>query len=187
MQVPQCPERTAWHAVGFNKVPEITEPSRTTVAAVKELVKEFGLDGRRVYVGGFSMGGCGTWELLTRYPDLFAAAFPIAGPPGDRKALAPLIKHIPLWVFHGDRDSVAPVAMSRTIVAELKEAGAAVKYTEYVGGGHECFGTLRDPKLVEWLLAQKRPTNPSYVQAQVPASAALILKTLPDGMTGTWT
>jgi predicted peptidase len=43
------------------------------------LVKEYGLDGRRIYVGGFSMGGCGAWEMLTRYPDLFAAAFPSPG------------------------------------------------------------------------------------------------------------
>jgi poly(3-hydroxybutyrate) depolymerase len=185
--VPQCPDRTAWHAVGFNKVPDVTEPSRLLVAAVAAVQKEFGLDGRRIYLGGFSMGGCGTWELLTRYPDLFAAAFPIAGPPGDRKALAPVIKHVPVWVFHGDKDALAPVSMSRSIVAELKEAGADVKYTEYKGGGHECARTLRDPKLAEWLLTKKRSADPSFVQAKVPASAALIVKTLPDGQKGTWT
>jgi predicted peptidase len=27
VMVPQCPDRTAWHAVGFNKVPEVTEPT----------------------------------------------------------------------------------------------------------------------------------------------------------------
>jgi hypothetical protein len=37
-----------------------------------------------------------------------------------------------------------------------------------------------------WLLAQKRTAAPSFVQAEVPASAALIVKTLPDGMKGTW-
>jgi poly(3-hydroxybutyrate) depolymerase len=185
--VPQCPPRTAWHAVGYNKVPDITEPSRLVVATIKELHKEFGLDGRRIYVGGFSMGGCGTWELLTRYPGLFAAAFPIAGPPGDRKALAPVIKHVPVWVFHGDRDNLAPVAGSRAVVAALKEAGSEVKYTEYVGGGHECARALRDPKLWEWLLARKRKADPSFAQAKVPASAALIVKTLPEGTSGTWT
>lgn len=35
-------------------------------ATVEELQKEFGLDGRRIYPGGFSMGECGTCELLTR-------------------------------------------------------------------------------------------------------------------------
>jgi len=185
--VPQCPPKTAWHAVGFNKVPNITDPSRMAVATIAELRKEFGLDSRRIYVGGFSMGGCGTWELLTRYPQLFAAAFPIAGPPGDRPSLAPVVKHIPMWVFHGDKDNLAPVDMSRSIVAALKQAGGDVKYTEYAGGGHECARTLGDPKLGEWLFAQKRTADASFVQAEVPASAALIVKTLPDGKHGTWT
>jgi predicted esterase len=187
VMVPQCPSRTAWHALGFNKVPGITEPSLLTVAAIKGLHREFGLDGRRIYLGGFSMGGCGTWELLTRFPQLFAAAFPIAGPPGDRKDLASVIKHVPVWVFHGDRDNLAPVAMSRDIVDALKKAGADVKYTEYRGGGHECARTLRDPQLAVWLLAHKRSADPSFEQAKVPARAALIIKTLPDGKRGTWT
>lgn len=184
--VPQCPPKTAWHAVGLNKTPEVTEPARMLVAMVAELQKEFGLDGRRIYVGGFSMGGCGAWELLTRYPDLFAAAFPIAGPPfagkpGERPGLAAVVKHVPIWTFHGDRDNTAPVDGTRAIVATLKKEGADVTYTEYKGGGHECASTLKDPKLMDWLLAQKRKVDPSFVQAKVPESATLIVKTLPDG------
>lgn len=72
------------------------------------------------------------------------------------------------------------------IVAALKEEGADVRYTEYAGGGHECARTLRDPKLPEWLLAQKRQADPSFVQAKVPENAALIVRTLPDGEKGTW-
>jgi predicted esterase len=191
VMVPQCHSKSSWLAIGYNKVPDITEPSRMVVATVEELQKEFGLDGRRIYLGGFSMGGGGTWELLTRYPDLFAAAFPIAGPPfagapGERPGLAAVIKHVPIWTFHGDKDNVAPVAGTQAIVAALKKEGAEVKYTEYKGGGHECAGTLKDPKLAEWLLAQKRATDPSFKQAKVPESAALIVKTLPDGEKGTW-
>jgi poly(3-hydroxybutyrate) depolymerase len=190
--VPQCPAQTAWHAVGYGKVPEVTEPSRMLAVVIEGLVKEFGLDGCRIYLGGFSMGGCGTWELLTRYPDLFAAAFPIAGPPfagkpGERPGLAAVVKHVPIWAFHGDRDGVAPVDGTRAIVDALKKERAEVKYTEYKGGGHECASTLKDPKLVEWLLAQKRAADPSFRQAKVPESAALIVKTLPEGEKGTWT
>jgi predicted esterase len=190
--VPQCPQNTAWHAVGLNKVPDITEPGRLVVATVEELCKEFGLDGRRIYIGGFSMGGCGAWELLTRYPNVFAAAFPIAGPPyagkpGERPGLAALIKHVPIWAFHGDKDNTAPVDGTRMIVADLKREGAEIKYTEYKGGGHECASTLKDPKLVEWLVSQKRKADPSFEQAKVPENAALIMKTLPDGEKGTWT
>lgn len=191
VMVPQCPANASWITIGYNKASEIAEPTRLLVAAIEGVQKEFAVDARRISVGGFSMGGGGTWELLTRYPNLFAAAFPIAGPPysgapGERPGLAAVIKHVPIWAFHGDGDRTAPVAGSRAIVAALKQEGADVRYTEFKGG-HECAGALRDPKLLDWILAQKRPGDPSFAQAKVPADAALIVKTLPDGTKGTWT
>ena len=97
------------------------------------------------------MGGCGTWDLLSRYPNLFAAAFPIAGPPGDRKGLAPLIKEVPIWVFHGDNDRVAPVESSRNIVAALKAVAAPVKYLTAAEGGVSHFRYGRDNTLLTWM------------------------------------
>lgn len=186
VMVPQCPDGSSWLAVGLNAPPKITEPSRMIIATIAELQKEFPVDDRRIYIGGFSMGGCGTWDLLSRYPDLFAAAFPIAGPPGDRKALAPVIRHIPIWIFHGGRDKVAPVENSRSIAAALKEAGSPVKYTEYPDMGHETFRPLSEPALTEWLFAQKRSAAPSFEPVSVPESAALFIKTLPHDTHDTW-
>jgi predicted esterase len=187
VMVPQCPDNSSWLAIGLNEPPKITEPSRMIVATIGDLQQEFNLDDRRLYIGGFSMGGCGAWDLLSRYPNLFAAAFPIAGPPGDRKGLAAVIKEVPLWVFHGDNDRVAPVDSSRTIVAALKAAGSSVKYTEYRGGGHEMARALADPQLREWLFAQKRTEAPNFTPSKVPEDASLITKTLPHGKRDTWT
>jgi predicted esterase len=184
---PQCPQGSSWLAVGYNKPAPMPEPSRLLIGAIAEVRKEFGLDDRRIYLGGFSMGSCGTWDILSRCPDLFAAAFPIAGPPGDREALAPAIKNVPIWAFHGERDGTAPVAGTRSIVLQLKAAGAEVKYTEYVGVGHECRRMLAEPELLPWLLAHRRASPPNFAITEVPTSAALIVKTLPDGRRGTWT
>lgn len=185
--VPQCPPQMAWHAIGLNKAPEIADSSRMLVATIAELQKEFKLDDRRFYVGGFSMGGFGTWELLVRYPGLFAAAFPIAGGTGDRPALPPLVKDVPIWVFHGDKDAMVPVDESRKIVAALKALGSPVKYTEYRGLGHDCAKALADPQLLDWLLAQKRKDPADLTAAKVPDAATIILKTLPQGTHDTWT
>lgn len=187
VMVPQCPSDSSWLATGLNEPPKITEPSRMVVATIQDLQKEFNLDDRRVYLGGFSMGGCGAWDLLSRYPNLFAAAFPIAGPPGDRKGLAPLIKEVPIWVFHGDNDRIAPVEISRTIVTALKEAGSPVKYTEFRNGGHEFLQAVSDPEFMKWLFAQNRSTAPDFTPSKVPAEASLITKTLPQGTRDTWT
>jgi len=186
VMVPQCPEGSSWLAVGLNAPPKIAEPSRMIIATIVELQKEFNLDDRRIYIGGFSMGGCGTWDLLSRYPHLFAAAFPIGGPPGDRKGLAPLIKEVPIWVFHGDKDRVAPVESSRTIVAALRAVDAPVKYTEYRGGGHEMSQALSDPSLQEWIFSQRRDAAADFTASQVPEDASLITKTLAHGTHSTW-
>lgn len=185
--VPQCPPKMAWHASGFNKAPEIAESSRMLVATIAELQKEFELDDRRVCLGGFSMGGYGVWELLIRYPGVFAAAFPIAGGTGDRPALPPLVKDVPIWIFHGDKDSMTPVDDSRKIVAALKALGSQVKYTEYPGVGHECARALADPQLLEWILAQKRKDPADFKVAKVPDAATLITRGLAHGTHDTWT
>lgn len=184
---PQCPEGSSWLGVGLNEPPKITEPSRLLIQTIVELQKEFKIDNRRIYLGGFSMGSCGCWDLLSRYPNLFAAAFPIAGPPGDRPGLAPLIKHVPIWVFHGDKDRFAPVESSRAIVAALKAVDASVKYTEYKNGSHECHQALAEPLLQKWLFAQLRAAPPVYSPSNVPEDASLITKTLPHGKHDTWT
>ena len=56
---------------------------------------------------GLSMGGFGTWDLIERRPDFFAAAIPICGR-GDL-AQAAKLKNLPIWAFHGDADPVVPV------------------------------------------------------------------------------
>jgi poly(3-hydroxybutyrate) depolymerase len=46
-----------------------------------DLMTSFPVDRDRVYVSGYSMGGFGSYLLGFLYPDRFAAAFPIVGPP----------------------------------------------------------------------------------------------------------
>lgn len=185
--VPQCMPGDAWHAVGINRQPEVTESTRMVIATIAELQKEFKLDDRRIYVGGFSMGGVGTWELISRYPGVFAASFAIAGGPGDRPALPSLIRHIPVWVFHGTRDNTASPENSRQIVKALNELGGRAKYTEYEGGTHESHTALAEPRLPEWILDQKREAPADFTLAKVPDGATMIQKTLPHGTHDTWT
>ena len=57
----------------------ISELSEKDVLNVLEIVrKEYTIDPARIYLLGHSMGGGGTIHLATKYPDLWAAAAPIA-------------------------------------------------------------------------------------------------------------
>lgn len=128
-------------------------PGEETLDLVKDLIKKLPLiDPDRVYVIGYSMGGFGTWHFLKEEPRLFAAGVPVAGGSSNVGKL----RSMPIWAFHGDKDSVVPVALSRQCAEELKRS-KVFKYTEIAGGGHGIImEVLNDEKVHEWLFAQKR-------------------------------
>jgi predicted peptidase len=157
---PQCPPDRRWVEVNWgekesHQMPEQpSEPMRLLLQLLDELPKEFSLDPQRFYLTGLSMGGFGAWDLLARRPQLFAAAIPICGGADNTTALR--IKHIPLWTFHGDKDTVVWPQRTRTMVEALKAADGNVKYTEYAGVGHNSWDkAYAEPELFDWLFSHR--------------------------------
>ena len=157
---PQCPDGQKWVEVDWSAdtqtMPkEPSEPMGLLIKLIEKTLKELPIDAKRVYVTGLSMGGYGTWDLVARKPDWFAAAAPVCG--GGDEATAATIKDVPIWVFHGAKDGVVKPARSRNMVAALKKAGAEPKYTEYDAVGHDSWNpTYKDAAFYEWLFAQKK-------------------------------
>ncbi|MDB4341821.1 hypothetical protein OAA59_01260 [bacterium] len=83
-------------------------------------------DKDRIYILGHSMRGHGTYILIQINPDYFAAAAPSAGA-GRTKTEefinASLIKNLPIWAFHGDKDKVCPIERDQKLFAEIKKLG----------------------------------------------------------------
>lgn len=158
--VPQCPTESKWSEVNWgarsSEQPEKPSgPLAMTLQVVDQLKKEFSIDPDRLYVGGLSMGGYGTWDVIARRPDMFAAAVPMCG--GGDENTAPKIAKLPIWAFHGAKDPAVRVDRSRNMVAALKKTGGSPKYTEYPEVGHDCWvNASKDPELLPWLFAQKR-------------------------------
>ncbi len=158
---PQCPAEEAWGGISRlakNPTPagQFAPALEATLRAVEIVRKEFSIDSQRIYITGLSMGGYGTWDALTKRPELFAAAAPICG--GGSPALVSKFLDIPIWAFHGTDDKVVPAQQSRDMIEALKAAGAKPKYTEYAGVGHNSWAqTYADPALYEWLFAQRKP------------------------------
>lgn len=132
--MPQCPAGKSW-------VPFID----LLANALMRLPQEYPIDVCRIYVTGVSMGGAGTWALLTRCPHRIAAAMPICGyadPFAVRAA-----KNVPVWAFHAADDPVVPVTGeyrsphgavgvgTRMVISSLRSAGNRdAHYTEYPAG-----------------------------------------------------
>src|SRR5262249_38529581 len=151
---PQCPADGWWSGSERNRKGR-THPLTLVLELIESMRTEFSIDDSRIYLTGLSMGGYGTWEAVALKPDLFAAAVPVCGG-GDVKA-APKIAKIPIWAFHGGKDGIVKPERSREMIEALKKAGGEPKYTEYPDAGHDSWTTAyADPKLHEWLFAQKK-------------------------------
>jgi predicted peptidase len=124
------------------------------VKLLKQLTDSLAVDRARVYAGGLSMGGMGTFELVQRNPDTFAAAFAICG--GAHPEIASRISGTPWWLFHGEDDDVVPARWSEKIYEALLKEGAEVHLTLYPGVKHESWNNaFAEPGLMDWLLSKK--------------------------------
>jgi predicted peptidase len=155
---PQCPEDGLWAFFDFeagksDKTPVATKPMLAVMEWIDELLKDPKVDRTRVYVGGLSMGGYGTLDLISRKPEWFAAAMPVCG--GIDVARAASFRDVPLWIFHGAKDPVVPVELSRDLIKELENLGVKPKYTEYPKGGHDVWNAaIREQGFMKWLFDQ---------------------------------
>ena len=169
---PQCPEqpdvptKNYWVAIKRPVTPQermfrtfpanapITEP----LAAVKELLDSYiakgVVDTKRIYVTGLSMGGMGTFDLVCRYPNLFAAAVPICGAVNTDR-LARYKGKPPFRLFHGADDDVVLPKFSQEAYKTLKSIGAEVQYTEYPGVNHGSWvPAFKEPDFLSWMFKQ---------------------------------
>ncbi len=157
----QCPVNEQWVDVPWGEStpsPMPTTPSRAlraVMAAIAQVERDKPIDPQRVYLTGLSMGGYGAWDLAMRMPDAFAAVLPICG--GGDPAKASLLRDVPIWIWHGDKDAAVPVTRSRQMATALKAAGSTALYTELAGVGHDCWrqAYTRDGA-IEWMFAQRK-------------------------------
>lgn len=157
--IPQCPKDLWWvdfdrgfttHTLKENPTP----PMAAVIALLDEIENKEAIDKQRIYVSGLSMGGFGTWDLIARFPNRFAAAAPICG--GADVNTAAKIAHMPIWNFHGADDAVVKVDWSRNMMEALKAVNGNIKYTEYPGVNHDSWNNaFAEPDFLKWMFSKK--------------------------------
>jgi predicted peptidase len=161
---PQCPKNGYWaSATPINDPLKFSYPKKPIDNPILDLVegilkkirKEYSIDKKRIYVGGLSMGGMGTYEIVYRNPRLFAAAFAICG--GANSKIARKIRK-PSWrIDHGDEDTVVPIKLSEFMVTSLENQKANVKFNTYKGVSHNSWDNVfADVSFLPWLFSQKK-------------------------------
>lgn len=164
--IPQCAASSYWSNVNItteNNVRQFNfQPAgKPTIAMelaqklLKTVLIQYPIDKSKLYVGGLSMGGMGTFEMVRRNPKLFAAAFPICG--GADPSTASKMKNVPFWIFHGAKDNVVLPAHSEKMVEALRAAGAEVKFTLYPDANHNSWDSaFAEPGLLPWLFSHSK-------------------------------
>ena len=144
MLAPQASVAEGWNANTLGQV----------IRAIQLLKTTYSIDMNRIYVTGLSMGGGGTFEIITRYPFFFAAAVPMSGwGAGSYEKITGL----PIWVFHAANDGTVAVSGSDNAVSAVRQLGGRVIYTRYATGGHGIWSTAyANPYLLPWMMAQRR-------------------------------
>ena len=164
---PQCPTSNYWgnllrtHDDKGKRTFDFLEdgPPGRYMVLLMELVQfifdKYPVNMKQVYVGGLSMGGMGTFELVKRMPGTFVAAIPICG--GANPATASKLKKTNWWVFHGAKDDVVPPYHSENMVEALKKVKAKVKFTLYPNANHNSWDSaFAEPELLSWLFSQRK-------------------------------
>jgi predicted esterase len=148
----QCSsERPVW-----TQGPEPEQSLSVVRAIVDEVISECPVDVDRIYVSGVSSGGTGCWQMLLRYPDLIAAAVPLAGS-GVLNTDLSSISDVPVWAFHTRQDPMVPVSGVRATIGELQELGGKAYLTETPGHTHDCWTVaFGEFEFIDWLLAQRK-------------------------------
>ena len=171
------PERWPTLAV-FPQVPDDADltwqdlSGQIAMAALDATIEEFSIDESRIYLTGLSLGGEGAWYLGYHHPNRFAAIVPICGyvegmdgfpsfvpelSTNIYRDVAEQIQEIPIWVFHGDEDTVVPVEESRRMVTALESVDADVRYSELEDVGHNAWDpAYSDEALSIWLFDQQK-------------------------------
>lgn len=152
--IPQCPRNMWWGPVSGRS--DDNSSGAHITDGIETMLQNFNIDEDRITLTGLSMGGYGTFSYGSEEVERFAAFMPICG--GGTTEGASNLARRPMWVFHGEADSVVPMARSKEMVEAIREEGGAVKFTTYPEVGHNSWDQAYGKRqgAVEWLLAQER-------------------------------
>lgn len=161
---PQCPQNDYWSNATVDRstkpislvYPQNAPPTKAlslVMLLMDDYLNKPFTNNAKVYLGGLSMGGMGTFEMLYRKPDMFAAAFTICGG-GNPETVKSYANKTKLWVFHGAKDDVVNPQLSISMVSAYLRAGGKPNFTLYADDNHNSWDSaFAEPKLLTWLFS----------------------------------
>lgn len=121
---------------------------------IDEVAEKFDADMNRIAITGLSMGGFGTWNMITTYPDYFCCAAPICGG-GVSWRIKNMYAGFPIRTFHSVDDDAVPYEHTVIMTKKARASGMDIDFTTYTDKGHGCWdAAYEDTDLIEWLASK---------------------------------
>ncbi len=148
MIVPQCPSNLSW----------LGTMQEAIVSLLQTYIDRGAADAAKVYILGGSMGGTGTWNILSNHPGFFAAAMPVAGNPTGLNAEA--VSQTPLFTVMGTADKIMQISNVQTFLDDMDSYDAEYKFNIEEGWTHEdvCTKSYTTERL-NWLFQHTKDTS----------------------------
>lgn len=165
---PQCPTEDYWSNVKrdysktgldkfkFKRMGKPTHALKLVIALMDDITKNPYVKKDQIYVGGLSMGGMGTFDILKWKADMFAAAFPICGG-GNPKSVKKYANKLSFWIFHGGEDDVVIPYFSFSMLTALQKQKSDIKFTYFEHDNHNSWDSaFAETELLPWLFSKSK-------------------------------
>ena len=133
--------------------------SKKLVHMIENIKDNLNVDENRIYLSGLSMGGRGTFIVAADKPNLFAAIMPLSPHHGPYSylSLAKKVKHLPIWMSHGNKDKISSYELAKQMADTLTYMGANIKFRTEKNVGHWGWDSIfKDSIAMSWLLSWKK-------------------------------
>ncbi|HEX6389347.1 MAG TPA: hypothetical protein VFZ89_07870, partial [Solirubrobacteraceae bacterium] len=88
-----------------------------------DVARHYALDPDWAVVSGYSMGGEGTWQYLSRWPDLFARGMSTVGPRGLAAGRLASLRNTPVMAWSALADELVNIAETEGTITQLTRLG----------------------------------------------------------------
>ena len=126
----------------------------STKDLIDYVIKEYNVDTNHIIITGHSLGGNGTWNMISKYPGFFSAAVPVSGcPTGNVSDYT----NIPIRSYVGASESSYYKNCNNNYVPSINSSGGNAEYI-LVPSPNDNHGSVinvyGDSELINWMLSK---------------------------------
>ena len=126
----------------------------STKDLIDYVVKEYNVDTNHIIITGHSLGGNGTWNMISKYPGFFSAAVPVSGCPAGSVSD---YTNIPIRSYVGASESSYYKNCNNNYVPSINSSGGNAEYI-LVPSPNDNHGSVinvyGDSELINWMLSK---------------------------------